>query len=364
MHLEGASPWAAIKHGAPVPGDTASCSSFSTAMDWLDNYRNNHTSCKSPENPFLPTRVLDLGSPGEDRIVRLYESRNMTAPYVCLSHCWGTAPCLTTETTTLLERKEGIPWDILPRTFREAVIFVRRLGVRYLWIDSLCILQNSREDWHREAAQMPSIYQNSILTIAASKSKNSSEGLFSPPPKGQRGCKLAVVTVEGKPYIIYARRALPHWYGLNAFEDLVHLPLLDRGWAYQERLLAPRYLHFGSREILWECKEETMCECHPERLQSASLRKVGYNRLLTSDVLLADKHAVWCYIVVEYSRLQLSHQSDRLAAISGLAKQMQPFRDGRYLAGLWEDTLLPSLCWDTLENGYGERSNVNAPTWS
>ncbi|KAF2811222.1 heterokaryon incompatibility, partial [Mytilinidion resinicola] len=98
--------------------------------------------------------------------------------YVALSHYWGNTHTFITTSTNLAKTYEGIPWLELPKTFQDAVIINRRLGIRYLWIDSLCILQDSESDWHFESARMGEIYTNSYITSAASLAPNGGTGIF------------------------------------------------------------------------------------------------------------------------------------------------------------------------------------------
>ncbi|KAJ4286394.1 hypothetical protein N0V88_008017 [Collariella sp. IMI 366227] len=132
----------------------------------------------------LPSRVLDVQAAGESG-VRLYEpAEGEKAPYICLSHCWGHRPFLRTLSGNLAAHRSEIIWDRLPQTFREAITFTRQLGVRYLWIDSLCIVQDDQRDWRCEAARMAGIYEHSMLVISATKSHGAYGGLFtSLPPR-------------------------------------------------------------------------------------------------------------------------------------------------------------------------------------
>ncbi|EGZ72613.1 HET-domain-containing protein, partial [Neurospora tetrasperma FGSC 2509] len=130
----------------------------------------------------LPFRVLDVGSPGS-LLVKLVETTTETprAPYVALSHCWGPPdkqPLKTTLHTIGDHMHPGIPLDRLPQTFADAVWVTRELGIRYLWIDSLCIIQDSPADWETESQKMGSIYEGATLTLGAAYARNSSEGLF------------------------------------------------------------------------------------------------------------------------------------------------------------------------------------------
>lgn len=144
---------------------------------WLDNCRSHHPSCRPPPtNPQLPTRVIDVSF--TDREVTLFESNGQRGRYMTLSHCWGTSSRLTTTKETLEDLKNGIATSFLPKTFQDAIKITRRLGVKYLWIDCFCIIQDDPQDWERESSSMAQIYRNSYLTIAASASSDSYSGCF------------------------------------------------------------------------------------------------------------------------------------------------------------------------------------------
>ena len=134
--------------------------------------------CQRAEIEPLPTRVLDLGSGGTNEDPALVETSGLTARYVCLSHCWGRSQCIKTTRSTYDKWKSGVPWSMLPRTYQDAIVITRRLGIHYIWIDSLCIIQDDSADWERESSQMASIYGNSFLTIAATFAADGNGGCF------------------------------------------------------------------------------------------------------------------------------------------------------------------------------------------
>lgn len=170
-----------------LPGDTASDHSFSTAQSWIQDCVANHKLCGPDEPSPLPTRILHLGETtnetaegnGDDLQIRLIEpSSDQRERYISLSHSWGCEQPLITTTATLEQHKTGIPLSQLPATFRDAVLICRKLGIHYLWIDSLCIIQDSDVDWQQEASRMASVYRNSYLTVYATASSSPSSGIF------------------------------------------------------------------------------------------------------------------------------------------------------------------------------------------
>jgi hypothetical protein len=157
-----------------VVDQSSSETSFAIVKQWLDDCVEKHTKC-SPTAGRLPARVLDVVS----NKVKLVETQQKSAPYLTLSHCWGNKKIITTTKATLKSRKSDIPWLSLSRTFQDAITITRELGFRYLWIDSLCIIQDDKKDWERESAKMASIYADSWLTIAAALGIDGDSGCFS-----------------------------------------------------------------------------------------------------------------------------------------------------------------------------------------
>ncbi|KAK8248607.1 heterokaryon incompatibility protein-domain-containing protein [Phyllosticta capitalensis] len=330
-----ASPWPSIGEAPELPQGSSSEKSLEQTRNWLTECLKYHNQCGRPKScqNHLPTRLIDVLSAQEGGPVRLFEtSRGQEGRYLCLSHSWGDperhARPLETKKESLKRHKEQIAWKSLPKTFQDAVSFVRLLGESYIWIDSLCIVQDCPDDWRQEASRMADIYTNSYLTLAATNSTNSTDG--EPPP------------------------------------------LLQRAWVYQERVLSPRMLHFGDQELLWECKEVTTCECGVwvDRNSAKTCPRVD---VLPSNVRGSRRKLqtsnLWHKAVEDYTSLRLTRESDRLPAIAGIAKQLQQTQgSGDYLAGLWRDSLLEDLLWKRSSmlgnNVFGRRDTSVAPSWS
>ncbi|KAK8209248.1 heterokaryon incompatibility protein-domain-containing protein [Phyllosticta capitalensis] len=334
------SPWRELGAAPELLQDSSSKTSLEYARKWLTDCRKNHKKCHSPTEcqPQLPTRLIYVLSSQEGGPVRLIETANgQTGRYLCLSHCWGDPEIhphpLKTEKESIECHKEGIPWRSLPKTFHDAISFVRLLGESYIWIDSLCIIQDCPDDWSKEASKMADIFTNSYLTLAATNSTNSTEGFFSTPDDTYKSYPYDFKK-HGSTYSLFFRKSLSHFFDPDdvAMEPA---PLLKRAWVYQERLLSPRTLHFGNQELLWECKEISTCQCG----------------------LSIDN--------------DLTKESDRLPAIAGVAKRMQSIQ-GRedYLAGLWKESLLEDLLWRRTSSSLLDypasscRSTCVAPSWS
>ncbi|KAH9215206.1 heterokaryon incompatibility protein-domain-containing protein [Leptodontidium sp. 2 PMI_412] len=266
---------------------------------------------------WLPTRLLELNEPSVGQL-RLRETCELLShpAYVTLSHCWGDAQFfkLTGETHAQLAR--GIPLSLLAQTFQDTVLVAGRLGVKYLWIDSLCIIQDSLQDWRHESVSMCNVYKGSLFNIAAAASSSSDGGCFRQrDPRLLRPC----------------------------------LPLYSRAWVVQERILAPRVLNFGSQYLFWDCRTCKASEIYPDGLQAVMDGLVPPDNIkadpsIHEDLFDATHH--WNQIIIDCSKCFLTKGSDKLVAISGIAKEFKLLGGpGDYLAGLWRNTVLLQMLW-------------------
>lgn len=167
----------------PEACSTGSDQAWSLATGWLKKCLSSHVNCNQSfdEPVYYPTRLLDLGlCPENTSTLQLIVSAGsqLSGPYCTLSHCWGKVHLIQLNRDTAASLYSGLMVNQLPKTFQEAVEVTRRLGVRYLWIDSLCIIQDDHLDWLHEAQQMHKVYSHSYCNISASASSNSSQGLF------------------------------------------------------------------------------------------------------------------------------------------------------------------------------------------
>jgi hypothetical protein len=330
-----------------------------------------HSRCSTRQRGHgsLPSRVVDAGR-SIDTIRLVAPATGAVGQYACLSHCWGTSQPLKTFKANIDSFKENIPWEMLPQTFQDAVEFVRNLKIPYIWIDSLCIVQDDSEDWAREAASMAAIYQNSTITLAGTKSSSSELGLFSYDPIPTIARQLEIIDGHGESHTLYVRLRRPHWDD-RIGNDYSHAqstlyPLLTRAWCYQERLLSPRFVHFCGTELVWECMEHSRCQCGLFRpsvqLKLPGTTSFGLPQPVTAHP--AEYHS-WKEIIQKYSQLDITYDSDRLVALLGLADDAQKYHTGKYVAGIWEDTLVEDMLWYVSNDPTGQRPNLHSPpTWS
>lgn len=377
---------------------------------WLTNCCKKHVSCNQDWRTArsYPTRLLNIDR--EEGKVYLESLSAKRPQYATLSHCWraGMTTKLTASTYEIL--KQGLPVSELPQRFRDATSITSWMGIKYLWIDALCIIQDSEEDWLSESVRMGDIYANSYCNIAAT-SADTRKGCFT---------RRHIEMVE--PYSISSPRAdgiaVTYVIGYDDFwsNSLLDTTLHTRGWVLQERLLSPRTIHFGQEQMFWECRCEMACEAYPESIpsqfrnwrtrtwrqsdqmldpakktstdHSLHQRYVPHilSRYVSRLLLPANQkksitqptwaYGIWSKTIERYMECELSFQADKLVAISGIAQKLAELTNERYLAGLWENPMLPqSLLWyvlgrrkadstESVRSASAGSPNYRAPSWS
>jgi len=249
---------------------------------------------------------------------------------------------------------QEIPWADLPQTFQEAMWVTFRLDLRFIWIDSLCICQDDTEDWRREGSRMDTIYSDAYLALAASVSGSANQGLFVNSPLTTS--RVLQWQHRFQAYDFHARAHARH-----ERLDARGMPILERAWVFQERVLSTRTVHFTTTELLWECFEASTCECSalPEFIPD-SRRK---DKQVLEDGGLAK--ATWHDFVQEYSTKQLTHEKDNFPALQGLMRRIYCSRDDEYYAGLWRNTIHQDLLWCAVNyTRTGRPMQWRAPSWS
>jgi len=346
---------------AIAPPNSAEC--VADVRRWMSTCESSHGCLQKTPHP-LPKRVIDVGSLTSP-VVRMIETSGELERYACLSHCWGNSrPACITTVETLERNKRCIGWDLLPATFRDAIDFTRRLGLRFIWIDSICIIQNSPEDWQEQSALMASIYGGAYVTICATSASSDDGGCYLPsaPDPYRRG--LTVQGFNSKEYTVWVEthlkeRHIPYWSEANFEPNPQKFPLMTRGWTFQERLLSARLIHFTAGEVMWECCEQSSCQC-PTNDMAQKVNAIDDDSLFLNSLWIKKRHVQattndphpsnsednWRYIATLYSALRLTFSKDKLPGLSGTATQMQSLRpDDRYLGGIWRSNALVDMQW-------------------
>ncbi|KAL1853162.1 hypothetical protein Daus18300_011901 [Diaporthe australafricana] len=321
--------------------------------------------------------------------------------YVTLSHKWG-GNNKPARLTREMEKGyyQGIELASLPQTFQDAVQFALRVDdrVHYIWIDSLCIFQGDADDWLRESALMQDVYRNSFLNISATAAEHSGEGLYSHRNPQHLWEDMVRLNVDGLRYgadwtqNIVANLSVSDsdsqsarvrnclLVDVSSWEKLVNqAPLHQRGWVVQERLLAPRVLHFCRGRVAWECAEFDGIEGHVPNVPKYELvgddiyegipfkglepdnhgKRIRKNRLEKMEPTNLGEYKqhsrtvhsleLWARIVELYSRTDLTEKKDKLVALSGIANRMATIIEDstpiRYIAGFWDVHLISQLLW-------------------
>ena len=346
---------------------TASNSSFSLASGWLRDCLAGHRLCnqRADANFPPPTRVIDIGLEEENLLPRLYltSGQDLNIKYAALSHGWGQAKIYILEKHILETLTHGIDRSRLPRTFQDAMIVTRRLGLRYLWIDSLCIIQDSQEDWIRESETMQNVYANCVLTIAASWGGDGSTGLFvERNPLNQQPCRIFWNARTG----FYVH---PQVTGVGRSSLDVNLESLEkRAWTVQERFLPSRLLSYKSFELQWNCLESHGSETWPTglrrraeilksrgkgeylryELKNTAFRQISLLRAHSGRLdleYLKDLYRHWDDILATYTGAQLTHRSDIFVAFSSITKRIEKWTRLTNVFGMWKEFLPLDLLW-------------------
>lgn len=324
--------------------------------------------------------------------IKLIESLGLTGSYIALSHCWGqdNSPLETTR-KTLSSYLEEIQFPLLPKTFQDAVRITESLGISYLWIDSLCIIQHDEEDWKVETSKMEDVYSNAFITLAATGSSSSHGGcLFSRKHITDHG-----ISIPHKDSKFHSDRALVPGgvnirYKLGSHTDVMEqyllakfggAPLLNRAWVLQERLLSPVFLHFHKEELVWECQESTSCECgflEWEAVSYDNLQQRGEISIKADFIRLSktlghpeaqqETYNFWLKAIEYFTSLSITKDSDRLPAVTGIARRLCKSIPGCYLLGIWSSDLARGLLWQIAPYQQSVRvtvpSGCHLPTWS
>ena len=284
--------------------------------------------------------------------------------YLTLSYCWGRtsndAPWLTKKDRFAAYEKK-IQMNDLPKTIYDAVIVVRAIGERYLWVDSLCIVQNDEDEWAQEAQKMGGIYLSSLCTLIAGTDSSSGGLLIDREP-----LKVSAATL-----LLNSASGLVESQNLTLFPKLpdgeIHRggPTANRGWCLQEEMLSPRRLYFTPYQLIWEC----LCAEWKETGVVAAGDDVDTSYtppLYRTDTALASHTTSkeWFEILQEYTSRNFTYYKDIFPALSGIAKQLQKRYMCKYIAGMWLNDVQTGLLWRRVSRVTERPSEYSAPSWS
>jgi hypothetical protein len=356
---------------------------------WLKRCKEEHKTCpKQDVEHELPTRLLDVGPSTSEPF--LMASNGRWGTWAALSHCWGRRLQVKTTKSNLKAHYEGkgLTLDELPPTFQDAVRIARELGIRYLWVDALCIIQDDTGDWEKEAERMEYIYSNAAVTIAAEASLESTIGILrsmeqlrSPQSNLTHSlCHSQTKSLRGKVYFRIDHRKYNGWTSRGC--------LSTRAWTMQEEILSPRILRFAKQEVVWKCSAAYWTEWSPEHSKPElwDFTDKLHNSLknfpkLDSDYAMIPSNAqkqqllnFWYMDVVNYYiGRDLTYKTDRLIAIKGIAEEIRSRMVAiDYEAGIWYEDghehsadIHKGLVWSVpVGNARTNKQQYVAPSWS
>ncbi|KAK3384108.1 heterokaryon incompatibility protein-domain-containing protein [Lasiosphaeria ovina] len=350
---------------------------------WIEHCEIHHSNCNG--TTFLPNlgpyrgpkMLIDVGLHQKAK-VQLIRTEGRVLRYAALSYCWGANQGgMIATNDTVKQMTKGVSSTLFSQTIQDAVTVVGKLGMRYLWVDALCIIQGQDQTakWMDEIERMGHIYLNAHLTIAASSANAASQGFLS--QKHRSGIPVAFKVrkdsrCEGTIFFREWTRIV------SSFDDEVrHGPLLRRAWVLQERILSRRILDFTSKQVYWSCavsrqaengqmdcegavEENTVIQCL--RTFPISFQAGEQQRKIVQAMFFKS----WAELISQYSGLQLTYETDRLPALAGIADVASRIVPGRYLSGIWEADLSSGLLWKPRTLSYpARRTGVSSvPTWS
>ncbi|KAM0418255.1 hypothetical protein ACHAPD_004612 [Fusarium lateritium] len=352
--------------GLPVLPKLGSPQEFALLNEWINLCDRTHdcVSRGSDGEPLnqMPTRLIHVGTTDAPSLHLVETAKeNITGNYIALSHCWGKLSKqerFCTYIDNIQGFKQHIPFDELPQTFKDAVITTRALKVRYLWIDSLCIIQEDPPDWKIEAARMEDVFNSAYCTIAASSSASSLDGFLI---HRRERAVIGINTSKGPLYLAEA---------IDDFREDVEKGILNtRGWVFQERALSRRTIHFTSTQVYWECGHGVHCETlahlrnrESELLGDSKFPNHGIQKYKDDSIRLVQ------YLYQTYCALNLTNPTDRSKALLGLESRLGRTFRSRAVYGLLSAYFERLLLWQRdqvspMENiPYPKGQTV--PSWS
>jgi hypothetical protein len=385
---------------------TSSSEHSNLARWWVEQCLQYHGACPRPHRTFAPKRLIRIYQSNGTTSARLETQTVNTQEaekYCTLSHCWGgIADMLLLTSGTLLEWEERLPLGQLAETFQDAIHFVAGMGMRYLWIDCLCILQDSIVDWVEQSSLMGKIYENAACNIVAASSENPHQGLFkSRNPFLTSECRVTGTHHDG--LYVGRREAETSAFG---YESVTSSAIHTRGWTFQECVLCPRLLYFTSHGLFWRCRTGRATEHRLHGFGQASSRSESYkpifpeslptsasplltwwdhdsqgsnmqvfNAVMEAGVSpgmespqnwrkMEEFHVAWFNLLEDYSRRLLTREEDKLVALAGIADRIRETCGLSYVAGLWKSTILLDLLWFCYRGQRRRPPKYRAPSWS
>jgi hypothetical protein len=343
-------------------------SNLDRTKDWLNDCLRTHDHV-SNRAAIGPSRLLAVGTADGSEPIKLVNFPDSGGEYIALSYLWGRTSNLRSTVANMPLFYTSIPWDTLPRTFQDVIEIARELSIGFVWIDALCIVQDSKQDWQDQGATIADVFNGAFLTIMAASASDSHGGLFRERTKIREMVALPYTDAMGvTEFSVFVCKPLQSYE-----EVLVDSQLFQRAWVFQERLMSRRKLIFGEDQTYWECNGVVLYESNVQLQHDMAVQHRQDNEKLAIfsdstymiDVTDNQKAELWATVVQEFSGRLLSVPSDRLPALSAIARTFAQRFDGNYIAGMWSDQMPYSLLWRISHPVEGTRKlGYFAPSWS
>jgi len=348
-----------VGFGEAIPKNVWDPQSFASIRENVDACVKQHKCGQDGALAMLPYRVLWIEADNPSRI-QLLEPKNIRAPYIALSYCWGPVDPnnFVTTAATLGAKKAGIEFSELPVLFRDIVDTARELQIEYIWIDRLCIIQGNDEDFKAQASTMDRIHGNATLTIAAASATTEHDSIFDQRRGELLGGHLKA-NIAGLGELQLSFRPLSHALG-NEKSGGQYGKISTRAWIWQERLLAARTIFVTPAALKYECRCYSVWEGYDQGRR-------GHSWSAQLDNIT---HQTWIALVEDYMRRNITRPSDRLPAMKAVMKRIEKSTGWSPFWGLWASELIDGLCWSSAPpEGIGQHTckmspGYYAPTWS
>jgi Heterokaryon incompatibility protein (HET) len=332
-------PAASFITARPCDTNLGSAVSFAQARSLLETCLR-HDNCTPPARKFVPSRVVDTDNETGPRLRTTRAGEDMFE-YLALSYVWGMEQTYVTTNDTIGDKSDHLDMSQLPKTILDAIEVTQRLGFRFLWVDSLCIVQDSKEDKRREISQMRLIFRHATLTIAAGKASTVADGFLTEPDPQWFMAPFKI------PFRCPDSRNGTVSVGCKSYYNRGKDPLNSRAWTFEEELLSPRVLQYSYDGLRWLCNTQRLANRDLPGPPQLGLLVSASER--TTEEPDRDEHedlrTLWCDILGEYTQRNLTHAEDKLVAFAAVAEAFHEKWGDEYLAGLWRRNLFEDLLW-------------------
>ncbi|KAK4691159.1 hypothetical protein P7C71_g5781, partial [Lecanoromycetidae sp. Uapishka_2] len=365
----------------PIARHPGSSTNLRKISSWLSDCQEHHD-CKTML-AIMPTRLIEVTGTSETISLRLRQTEEVgRVPFAALSYCWGGEQPMKCLSSNIVSYGSAIPFEKQPPTIKDAAKVCQGMGLQYLWIDALCIIQDDSNDRAVEIAKMTSIYGSATVTIVAARSSSANEGFLGERFSGPReGAIVPYRCFDGELGSITLVKLSDDDRGFEPVE-----PIDERGWTLQERLLSSKIIEFGSRQTRWICPETRSSGFSLEGVTDGWKRDVKFSEKRKTEVLdlenirtakstidfygqprnsqfkeysAAMQH--WEKVCETFTERALTLSSDRALAIAGIAQIFAELSGDQYIAGLWKSCLHSGLLWK-IDNNHMHPKNIPQPT--